>query len=60
VARVAVGVAAGDDPDGHLLAGLVGLAVADALAGLQVLHADDLGGERHRGLEADVFGALET
>ncbi len=42
VARIAVGVAAGDDADGHLLRRLVGHAVADALAGLQVLHGDDL------------------
>jgi hypothetical protein len=58
VARIAVGVAAGDDADGHLAHRLVAEAVADALAGLQVLRGDDLGGERHRRLQAELLGAL--
>ena len=42
VARIAVGIAAGDDADAMRARGGVGAAVADAVVGLQILHGDQL------------------
>jgi hypothetical protein len=60
MARIAVGVTAGHQADGHLLRGFEREAVAHVLARLQVLQADDLAGQRHRRLQPEVRGALTS
>ena len=51
-ARVAVGIAAGDDADAHRRVGREAAAVADAVAGLQRLHGDQPRAQRHRRAQA--------
>jgi hypothetical protein len=54
VARIAVGIAAGDHADAQRRVGDEAGAVADGVAGLQLLHADDAAGQRHGRLQLPV------
>jgi hypothetical protein len=56
MARIPVRVPASDDPDAHGRLAHPVAAVAHAIAGLELLHGDDPGGERHRGTHAERVG----
>ena len=62
VAGVAVGIAAGHHADAHGPLGAEGGAVAHGIAGLQILHGNQLAGQGHGGLQgpftAGVLGMV--
>ena len=57
MARIAVGVATGDDADAQRALGDEGAAIADAIARRELLDADDPALERHHRLQPEAFGA---
>ncbi len=57
MARVAVGIAAGDDADTRRTLRLEGAAVTDASAGWYVLHGEDLAAQGHHRLQSETLGA---
>ena len=58
MARITIGIAAGDNADAHRLAGDKIAAVTDPFAGTDFLHSQNAAFQRHHRLQAQAGGIL--
>src|SRR5690606_36293426 len=58
--RIAIGIAASHDTDGHRLVSDESAAIADRVAFLYLLHSNDLAGKCHRWLQAEFLRGLAS